>query len=363
MRATTPLTVLSATVCARLYPLPWPSICMGSKEARLLSVKGMRMSEDALRSVVVAKKTVEAYNMASFELVPADGGELPEFTAGSHINVTLPGGLVRKYSIANSTTERHRYLIGVWKDANSRGGSRTLHEAINEGDTLQVGLPRNNFAVPEGTKRALLIARGIGVTPILSIADDLKRKGIPFELHYVFAIMSPDSFRPMIEASNFAENTKYYKEQTDSGQLLDAAALLKEQPPETHLFICGADWWQDPIIKIAEEKGFSEDRIHVERFTSALAPPKLDKVFEVKIKSTGKVYKIAGDKSVTAALEAQGVKIPTSCEQGACGTCKVKVLEGEVDHRDKRLKDPDRAEGWFLPCVSRGKGSQLVLDL
>jgi vanillate O-demethylase ferredoxin subunit len=321
------------------------------------------MSEHALRSVVVAKKTIEAHNMASFELVPSDGGELAPFTAGSHIDVTLPGGLVRQYSLCNSASERHRYLIGVWQDANSRGGSVALHQAVNEGDTLQVGLPRNRFEVPSDTKRAILLARGIGVTPILSVADDLKRRGIPFELHYVFALMSPDAFRTMIDASSFAENTKYYMETTESGQLLDAAALLQDQAEDTQLLICGVDWWQDPIIKLAGQKGFGEERIHVERFTAKLAPPKLDKVFDVKIASTGAVIKIPGDKTVTAALEEKGVKVPTSCEQGACGTCKVKVLEGEADHRDKRLKDAERAEGYFLACVSRAKGDVLVLDL
>jgi len=321
------------------------------------------MSDDALHSVVVAKKTIEAHNMASFELVPANGGALPPFTAGSHIDVKLPGGLVRQYSLANSASEQNRYVIGVWKDANSRGGSVALHEQINEGDTLKVSAPRNRFEVPADIKRAILIARGIGVTPILSIADDLKRKNIPFELHYVFALMSPDAFKAMIEASNFAENTTFHLESTEAGQLLDAGALLTDQPEDTQLFICGVDWWQDPIIKLAKQKGFTEDRIHVERFTAKLAPPKLDKVFEVKIASSGKVIKVPGDKTVAAALEEKGVKIPTSCEQGACGTCKVKVLEGEVDHRDKRLKDPERAEGYFLACVSRAKGNLLVLDL
>jgi len=320
------------------------------------------MSDDALRSVIVAKKTIEAHNMASFELVPSDGGELPPFSPGAHIDVTLPGGLVRQYSLANSSAERHRYLIGVWKDGNSRGGSVALHQVVNEGDTLQISRPRNIIRVPKETKRAILIARGIGATPILSIADHLKRKEIPFEFHYVFALMSPGSFRPMIDASIFAGETKYYLEATQDNQLLNPAEILKDRPEDTELFICGVDWWADPIIKLAKEKGFTEERIHIERFNGKAAAPLLDKVFDVKIASTGAVFKIPGDKSVTAFLEEKGVKIPTSCEQGACGTCKVKVLEGEVDHRDKRLKPEQRAEGWFLPCVSRGKGD-LVLDL
>ncbi|WP_316206408.1 MULTISPECIES: PDR/VanB family oxidoreductase [unclassified Bradyrhizobium] len=318
---------------------------------------------DALHTVVVARKAIEAYNMASFELVPADDQPLPGFTPGSHIDVTLPNGLIRQYSLWNSSSERNRYCIGVWKDANSRGGSKALHLDIQEGDKLQVSRPRNRLKVPKTTTRALLLARGIGVTPMLSIADALKAKNIPFELHYVFALMSPDSFRSTIEASSFAENTTFYKESSEDNQLLKPATVLADRPEDTQLFICGVDWWQDPIIALAKQKGFAEERIHVERFTAKAAAALLDKVFEIKIASTGATFKIPGDKTVTAFLEESGVKIQTSCEQGMCGTCKTKVLEGEIDHRDKRLSSEQRAQGYFLPCVSRAKGDTLVLDL
>ncbi|WP_316166770.1 MULTISPECIES: PDR/VanB family oxidoreductase [unclassified Bradyrhizobium] len=318
---------------------------------------------DALHTVVVARKAIEAYNMASFELVPADDQPLPGFTPGSHIDVTLPNGLIRQYSLWNSSSERNRYCIGVWKDANSRGGSKALHLDIQEGDKLQVSRPRNRLKVPKATTRALLLARGIGVTPMLSIADALKAKNIPFELHYVFALMSPDSFRSTIEASSFAENTTFYKESSEDNQLLKPTTVLADRPEDTQLFICGVDWWQDPIIALAKQKGFAEERIHVERFTAKAAAALLDKVFEIKIASTGATFKIPGDKTVTAFLEESGVKIQTSCEQGMCGTCKTKVLEGEIDHRDKRLSSEQRAQGYFLPCVSRAKGDTLVLDL
>ncbi|MGZ5889499.1 MAG: PDR/VanB family oxidoreductase [Hyphomicrobium sp.] len=321
------------------------------------------MTEDALRPVIVAKKTDEAHNIVSFELVDPNGAELPAFSAGSHVDVTIPGGFVRQYSLCNSSSERNRYVIGVWKDANSRGGSKALHLQVNAGDTLQVGPPRNRFRVPRNTKRALLLARGVGVTPLMSIADHLKSRQIPFELHYVYALMSPDSFLGMIKESSFAENTKFYLEAREHNQLLNPAEVLAAQPEDTQLFICGADWWQDPIIKMATEKGWPEQRIHVERFTAKAAAAVLDKVFDVKIASTGAVFKIPGDKTVSAFLEEKGVKIPTSCEQGMCGTCKVKVLEGEVDHRDKRLSPEQKAQGLFLACVSRAKGDLLVLDL
>lgn len=319
--------------------------------------------DETLRSVVMSKRTNEAHNMVSFELVDPAGAELPAFSPGAHIDVTAPGGIVRQYSLCNSATERHRYVIGVWNDANSRGGSKALHAQVNVGDALQVGLPRNRFRVPRGTKRALLLARGIGVTPILSIADYLERQGIPFEMHYVYAMMSPGSFSELIASSNFAERVKYYYEASELNQLLNPAAILTEQPEDTQLFICGVDWWQDPIINIAEQKGWPKERIHVERFTAKVPPAALDKVFDVKIASTGAVYKIPGDKTVSAALEEQGVKIPTSCEQGMCGTCKIQILEGEADHRDKRLSEEEKAAGYFLACVSRAKNDMLVLNL
>ncbi|WP_454918918.1 PDR/VanB family oxidoreductase [Xanthobacter sediminis] len=319
------------------------------------------MSDDALHPVVVAKKTIEADNMVSLELVDPAGAELPAFSPGSHIDVAIPGGLLRQYSLCNSAGERHRYLIGVWKDANSRGGSVAIYNDVKEGDTLQVSAPRNRFKVPRDTARAVLMARGIGVTPILSIADHLTSKGVPFELHYMFAGGSPGSFKGIIEASAFAGNTTFYLE--GAPPPFNPAAILADRPEDTQFFICGVDWWMDPIAKTAQQKGFGTNRIHMERFGGKAPAPLLDKVFSVKIASTGATYEIPGDKSVSAALEEQGVKIPTSCEQGACGTCKVKVLEGEAEHRDKRLNAAQREEGWMLACVSRAKGDLLVLDL
>ncbi len=321
------------------------------------------MQEEASRSVLVTKKVVEAHNIMSFELVDAEGGDLPPFSPGAHVDVTIPGGFVRQYSLCNSASERNRYVIGVWKDANSRGGSVALHGAVNVGDTLTVSLPRNRFRVPKNAARAILLARGIGVTPILSIADHLSARGTSFELHYVYALMSPHAFEPLITASNFAADTNFYFEASQKNQLLDAAAVLSDRSDDTQLFISGADWWMDPIVNLAKQKGWSEERIHIERFTAKLAAPVLDTVFEVKIASTGAIYKIPGDKTVSAFLEESGVKIPTSCEQGVCGTCKVKALEGEIDHRDKRLTAEQRAEGYFLACVSRAKSNQIVLDL
>lgn len=319
------------------------------------------MSDEDLRSVVVVKKTLEANTIFSFELADPEGAELPAFTAGSHIDVTLPTGQMRQYSLLNSEKERNRYVIGVWKDPNSRGASVALHNVIKEGDLLQIGAPRNRFRAPKGVKRALLLARGIGVTPVLSLADHFQAQNIPFEFHYLNALGAPGAFKTLIESSAYADKAKFYLESAQ--EAVDPKTLFADQPEEVNLFICGVDWWIDPLVEAAKKAGFSPERIHIERFTGKAAAPLLDKVFDVKIASTGAIYKIPGDKSVSQLLEEKGVKIPTSCEQGMCGTCRVKVLEGEVDHRDKRLSEPQRAEGYFLACVSRAKGDLLVLDL
>lgn len=177
--------------------------------------------------------------------------------------------------------------------------------------------------------------------------------------------MSPGSFETLIQSSAFGGDTKFYLEDSNKNQLIDPAKILSDRAEDTHLFICGVDWWQDPIINLAKQKGFNDERIHVERFTAKLAAA-LDTIFEVKIKRLGdKAYKIPGDKAMSGALEEQGVKIPTSCEQGLCGTCKVKVLEGDVDHRDKKLTKEQKEEGYMLACVSRAKtkGATLVLDM
>lgn len=322
------------------------------------------MSEQtALREVVVAKKIIEAHNMASFELVSADGGELAPFSPGSHIDVSIPGGFTRQYSLVNPASERHRYLIGIWRDANSRGGSKALYDNVREGDKLQVSLPRNRFRVPSKTTNAVLLARGIGATAILSIADYLKTKQIPFEFHYVFAGMSPGSFRAMIDASPYAGDTRYYSELSADNLPFVPKDILAERSTETQLFICGADWWQDPIIQLAKEAcGFTAERIHSERFTAKLAAPEMDKEFKVTLKKSGRVLTIPGDQDTATFLNDNGVFVPTSCEQGMCGSCKTRVLEGEADHRDSSLSEADKAQGYFLPCISRGK-TDLVLDL
>ena len=314
------------------------------------------MSVEALRPVIVAKKVNEAHNMASFELVDPDGAELPAFSAGSHIDVTISDNLIRQYSLCNSATERHCYLIGVWRDANSRGGSKALHDVVKEGDTLKVGLPRNRFRVPKATKRAVLLARGIGLTPILSIADHLKSKAVPFELHYVYALMSPGAFEGKIRDSSFADETSFYIEDSAQNRVLDAAKLLAAQPEDTQLFICGADWWQDPIVAAAKQKGLLGGA-HPYR---ALHGEGAGRAARQGVRGQDRLDR----RGVQSPRRQIGHRVPGRKgreDPDLMRAGNVRHLQGQGSGRRGRpsRQAPEsrrQGRGYFLPCVSRAKG-------
>lgn len=315
-------------------------------------------------AVRVRRKHQEALDIRSFELVSVDDGPLPAFGAGAHIDVHLPNGLTRQYSLCNDPGERHRYVIGVLKDPASRGGSRALHEAVHEGDVLRVGLPRNQFALNEQATRSLLLAAGIGITPLLCMAERLARLGAPFELHYSARSRARMAFDGRIEQSGFAAHVHRHVDDGDPGQRLDLPALLAAPDAGTHLYVCGPRGFIDAVLRTAREAGWNEARLHHESFVAQTAVADGDQAFEVRLARSRRCIMVPRDQSVTAALAAAGVAVPTSCEQGICGTCVTAVLEGEPDHRDMFLTPAEQASHrQFTPCCSRAKSPFLVLDL
>ena len=189
--------------------------------------------------VQVARKAVEATDICTFELVQTNGAALPAFSAGSHIDVYLPGGITRQYSLCNDPTETHRYLIGVLRDPKSRGGSAALHGLVNHGDTLQISAPKNHFPLVLNAQRSLLLAGGIGVTPILCMAEYLAIAGRDFEMHYCNRSHDRAAFVPRIQASSFASRVQFHFDDGDPGQKLDMVALLATPQAGTHLYVCG----------------------------------------------------------------------------------------------------------------------------
>lgn len=315
-------------------------------------------------TVKVLKKTLEAEEIFSFELVSTDGKSLPPFSAGSHIDVQIRPDLVRQYSLCNDPAESHRYVIGVLKDPVSRGGSTAMHTLVKEGDTLTISAPKNHFLLVHDARRSLLLAGGIGVTPILCMAERLAMAGADFEMHYCTRSPARTAFRQRIESSTFASRVQFHVDDGIAEQKLDLALLLDTPVAGTHLYVCGPKAFMDAVLNMARAKGWPEEQLHYEFFSAE--PIKLDSdgSFEVKLASSGKVVKVGKDQTVVQALAAAGVEVPISCEQGVCGTCLTRVIAGEPDHRDMYLTSEEQAANeQFLPCCSRAKSALLVLDL
>lgn len=310
--------------------------------------------------VRVANRTCEAEGICSYELVTLDGAPLPAFEAGAHVDVHVGEGLVRQYSLCNAPGETHRYLIGVLRDPASRGGSQAMHERIECGARLTISAPKNHFGLVEAP-HSVLLAGGIGVTPILAMAESLSGRGASFELHYSARSPERAAFRERIGAAPFAGQAHFH---FDDARRLDMAALLAGLAPDSHLYVCGPAGFIDYVLGTAREKGWPEAQLHVEHFAGAAVDTSTDGAFEVKLASSGKVIPVAADRSVLQVLNENGIDVPYSCESGVCGTCLVRVLDGVPDHRDMYLTDEEHdANDQFTPCCSRAKSRVLVLDL
>lgn len=323
------------------------------------------MSAAATLLVRVARKAVEALDIQSFELVDVNGAALPAFTAGAHLDVFLPNGLIRQYSLCNDPAETHRYLIGVLRDPASRGGSQAMHDLVNEGDVLQVSAPKNHFPLVAGAQRSLLLAGGIGITPILCMAESLATQGSGFEMHYCARERERTAFFERIAGAAFASKVQFHFDAGAPEQKLDIAALLAKPEAGCHLYVCGPKGFINAVLDQAKSAGWPAEQLHCEFFAGeevkALAG---DGSFQVKLASSGKWVTVPADTTVVKALAAAGVDVMVSCEQGVCGTCLTKVLDGEVDHRDQYLTPEEQAANdQFLPCCSRAKSPVLVLDL
>ncbi|MDE2606007.1 MAG: oxidoreductase [Burkholderiales bacterium] len=314
-------------------------------------------------AVKVARKTQEALDIASFELVKPDGSALPGFSAGSHIDVQLPGGLTRQYSLCNDAAEQHRYRIAVLRDPASRGGSTAMHDAVKEGDTLLISEPRNHFPLVHA-QRTLLFAGGIGVTPLLCMAQRLAQVGADFTLHYCTRSTERTAFREEIAASPYAGRVQFHHDDGDAAQKLQLEQVLARPQDGTHVYVCGPTGFIDWVVKTAERLGWGKDQVHLEYFGAAAQDTTGDRAFKVKIASSGATYEVPADQTVVQALQAHGVEVLVSCEQGVCGTCITRVLQGECDHRDLYFTDEEKAKhDQFTPCCSRAKSELLVLDL
>lgn len=319
---------------------------------------------DATLNVTVARKWQEAQDIYGFEFVDENGGALPPFSAGAHIDVHLPGGLIRQYSLCNDPARAQRYHIAVLRDENGRGGSRAIHDQVEQGDALKISAPRNHFALAHDAPHHLLIAGGIGITPILCMAERLFHADEAFDLHYCTRSRERTAFVERIATSPFSERTAFHFDDGAPTQRFDIAATLANAPAGSHLYVCGPRGFMDAVLAEARRQQWNETRLHYEFFGAVVEQSAADISFQVRIASSGATIDVPAGCTIIEALATNGVDVLTSCEQGVCGTCLTRVIEGQPDHRDAYLTEEEKAAGdQFLPCCSRSLTPLLVLDL
>ncbi|MBJ7341196.1 PDR/VanB family oxidoreductase [Mycolicibacterium sp.] len=313
--------------------------------------------------LVVAHRKVVAHDqdVIAVTLAAPDGGTLPRWHPGAHIDVHLPSGRVRQYSLCGDPSVTDSYRIAVRRIPNGGGGSIEVHDALSVGATITTSGPRNAFplTVPgygSPAQRFRFIAGGIGITPILPMLAQAERLGVPWSM--VYAGRSRDTLPFLEELARFGDRIEIRTD--DEAGLPTAADLLGDCPDGTTVYACGPA----PVLTAlrAALAGRDDVELHFERFA---APPVVDgTAFSASVASTGRAVRVGADETLLAALNREGVHAPYSCQQGFCGTCRVRVLAGEVEHRDTLLTEPERDAGMMLICVSRARtDDELILDL
>ncbi|MBU3058775.1 PDR/VanB family oxidoreductase [Pseudomonas indica] len=312
--------------------------------------------------VIIRALRLEAEGILGLELVAADGAPLPPFEAGAHIDLHLPNGLIRQYSLCNDPRERHRYRIAVLRDAASRGGSQAVHELLRIGQRLSIGAPRNLFALDEQAPRSLLLAGGIGITPLLAMAWRLYALGADFDLHQCVRSGRLAAFAERLAAAPFAAHTHLHCDDGSAEQKLDLPALLASEPPGSQLYVCGPNGFMEYVLDTARAQGWAEERLHREYFAAPQGEG--GGAFTLRIASSGQELRVPEDRTALEVLEDAGFDIPVSCGQGICGTCVTRVLDGQPEHRDLFFSNEERARNdQFTPCCSRARSACLVVDL
>jgi len=305
--------------------------------------------------------TPVARDVRQFDLVHSDGAELPEFTPGAHLLAQAPSGVTRRYSLCDAPHERFHYAIAVKREAGGRGGSISMVDDIAVGDLLHVSLPRNEFELDETAPSVILIAGGIGIAPIRSMARHLARDGRnPFKLYYLTRDAGTTAYLDELLAPPFRGNVVVHHDQGDPGKSFDLWPML-ERPTRAHIYCCGPTALMDAVRDMTGH--WPTTAVHFEDFgVGRSARTAQDKAFAVRIGFGGPTIAIPADGSILAGLRAHGYRIRSSCESGTCGTCRTKLLGGEPDHRDLVLTEAERLHE-IMVCVSRAHSPEIVIEL
>jgi phthalate 4,5-dioxygenase reductase subunit len=308
--------------------------------------------------VTRAEKIADGIHL--FEMRRKDGGELPAFTAGSHINLRVPNGLMRKYSLCSDPAERSYYRIAVKREDNGRGGSIYLVDNTKEGDEWMISAPDNAFALPQRGDNFIFIAGGIGITPFIAMIHALKRDPAKtFKLYYCSRTPEMTAFREELSAPEYNGNVVIHYDNGDPAKALDLWPIVEERKNRAHLYCCGPRGLMQAVRDATGH--WSPTAIHFEAFSESEARRPDDTPFKVKLAKSGATIDVPAGTTILEAMRAAGYDVPSSCESGTCGTCRTKLLEGEADHRDLVLTENER-NSQIMICVSRAKSPELTID-
>jgi phthalate 4,5-dioxygenase reductase subunit len=311
-------------------------------------------------AVRVARKEALAGGIYSFELHDAAGKALPGFTAGAHLTVQVPSGVRRNYSLCSAPQDTGFYKIAVKRDSAGRGGSISMVDDVHEGDMLAISALRNNFELHPRAQKFLFVAGGIGITPILSMMRHLKTVGNDdFRLIYCTRDAQSTAFLPELTGPQFAQHVQVHHDQGDINNALDFWPVF-ETPTKAHVYCCGPKALMESVADMTGH--WPSGSVHFESFGVDASTYAANTAFTVHLQKTGTTLAVAADQTILQVLRGAGLRIPSSCESGTCGSCKTTLLAGEAEHRDMVLSN-DEKTGHIMVCVSRAKSPELVLDL
>lgn len=314
-----------------------------------------------LIDVVVTTREDQATDVSVFELTRKNGEKLPAFEAGAHIDVHVTPEIVRQYSLSNAPGHSDTYRLGILKDPQSRGGSEAIHTNFQVGSEVQISAPRNHFPLDFSAERTILVGGGIGITPMLTMAYELKKQGKTFELHYCCRSRSSAGFLDEL-AQEFGEQVQLHFDDQGDAQRFNPETVFAPYQDGTHVYVCGPTGFMDWVIASAESFGYPKDQVHFEYFNAEVDTS--GAAFEVVAAQSGVSVMVDEGQSITEALASVGIKVDMSCEQGVCGTCLCDVLEGTPDHKDHFLTEEEKEDNdQIVVCCSRAKSDKLVLDI
>ncbi|MBS0407344.1 MAG: oxidoreductase [Proteobacteria bacterium] len=304
---------------------------------------------------------MEADGICSYEFVEPEGGSLPPFRAGAHIDLHLPGGRIRSYSLANAPQDTSRYLVAVLREDEGRGGSVWMHDGLRVGEVLQAGVPANDFALDESAEHSVFIAGGIGITPLLSMIGQLDAVNRSWRLHYASRLPQRTAFMEQLKALDRGRGCVTYCFGSERVERLDIAEIVGGADANTHLYCCGPARMIDAFVDAGRAR--PQGTMHFERFAAAEAPA-VSGGYTVVLNRSGKRLSVDPGKTLLDTLLDENVPVPYACSNGICGTCLTQVVAGTPDHRDEFLDEDERRSGkCMLVCCSGSLSPELVLDL